>query len=306
MKLPRPTVTVWAALALATVATGGLLTFIDTSQADDDPRGDDGPPIVAAARGRIEVEGGLLRVLATRDGVVRDVSVVEGQHIAASDVLARLDARDAELALVAAEAAVEEAKARQTALENRRVVRLRQLDRVRRAAKEQAVSPQALDDEEAAMSALMGDLRSADAGVALAGAKRDAARAELERRQIRSALSGRVARRAVKPGDVVSAAALTEMFVIIPDAPLVVRAEIQETFVRQVEPGMAAEIVAETDERVRATGRVIRVGGYLDTRRASESATERADVRVADSLLEIDMPETFLIGQRVYVRFRTN
>ena len=113
-----------------------------------------------------------------------------------------------------------------------------------------------------------------------------------------------MARRAVKPGDTVFAAAATEMFVVIPDAPLIVRAEIQESFVRLVKPGMAAEIVGESDERTSAPGRVLRVGTYLDNRRAAEGATERADVRVADGVLTIERPEAFLIGQRVYVRFR--
>lgn len=305
MKLSRFATAASVVLALSFAATSGILMFTDSSQADAEPPGDGGPPIVAAARGRVEIEGGLSRILATRDGQVQDVLVAEGQRVAAGEVLARLDARDAEFAAAAAEAGLQEAKARQAALESRRAVQARLLERLRRAAKEQAISPQALDEAEAAMAALTGELRSAEAAVALAAARRDGARYERERRQIRSALPGRVARRSVKPGDVVSANALTEMFVIIPDAPLVVRAEIQENFVRQVKPGMTAEIVSESDERTSTPGKVIRVGAFLDNRRSGESATERVDVRVAESILRIDAPDAFLIGQRVYVRFRS-
>lgn len=303
MKLPSLAAAASIALVLA-VAAAGIVMLTDSSQADADAQPAGNSPIVAAARGRIDVDGGVLRVLAMRDGSVTEVLVSEGQHVEAGEVLARLDADAVGFTAAAAEAALQEAKARQGALEARKAVQTRLLDRLRRAAKEQAVSPQALDEAEAAMAALAGEWRSAASGTALATAKRDAARYEVERRQVRAALAGRVARRSVKPGDVVSATALTEMFVLIPDAPHVVRAEIQENFVRLVKPGMTADIVSESDERISTVGKVVRIGNFLDTRRSSESGTERADVRVAESILQIENPDAFLIGQRVYVRFR--
>lgn len=96
---------------------------------------------------------------------------------------------------------------------------------------------------------------------------------------------------------------MTDLFVIIPDTPRIVRAEIQENFVRLVKPGMVADIVFESDERIGTAGKVVRVGRFLDARRTGESGTERADVRVAESILEIESPEALLIG-RVHVRFR--
>ncbi|SIR50815.1 HlyD family efflux transporter periplasmic adaptor subunit [Bosea sp. TND4EK4] len=304
MKLPPLAAAASVALALA-IAAAGVVMLTDSSQADADAQPAGVSPIIAAARGRVDIDGGLSRVLATRDGSVKEVLVTEGQHVEAGEVLARLDADAAEFAAAAAEAALQEAKARQVALEARKAVQTRLLDRMRRAAKEQAVSPQALDEAEAAMATLQGELRSAAAGTSLATARRDAARYEVERRQVRTALAGRVARRSIKPGDVVSAAALTEMFVIIPAAPHVVRAEIQENFVRLVKPGMTADIVSESDERISTAGKVVRIGSFLDARRAGESGTERADVRVAESILQIDNADAFLIGQRVYVRFHS-
>lgn len=88
----------------------------------------------------------------------------------------------------AAEAALQEAQARRGALEARKAVQMRLLDRLRRAAKEQAVSPQAVDEAEAAMATLTGEWSSAVAMTALATAKRDAARYEVERRQVRARL----------------------------------------------------------------------------------------------------------------------
>lgn len=303
MKLARFATVAPIVLALTFSVTTGVLMLTDSSQADVEPQ-TDAPRVIAAARGRVEIEGGLSRILATLDGQVESVLVEEGQRVEAGSVLAKLVSRDAMFSAAAAEAGLKEATARQAALEVRRTMQARLLERTRRAAKEQAVSAQALDEAEAAMATLTGDLRSAEAAVALATAKRDGALYDLERRQIRAPLAGRIARRSVKAGDVVSAAALTEMFVVIPDAPLIVRAEIQESLVRLVKPGMVADIVAESDERINATGRILRVGAFLDNRRPGEGATERADVRVAESIVQLDRPEAFLMGQRVYVRFR--
>ena len=303
MKLPPLATAASVALALA-VAAAGIVMLTDSSQADAETQPAVLAPVIAAARGRVDVDGGLSRVVAMRDGLVQEVLASEGQHVEAGQVLARLDAEASEFSAAAAEAALQEAQARRGALEARKAVQMRLLDRLHRAAKEQAVSPQAVDEAEAAMATLTGEWRSAVAMTALATAKRDAARYEVERRQVRAALPGRVARRSVKPGDAVSATAMTELFVIIPDTPRIVRAEIQENFVRLVKPGMVADIVSESDDRIGTAGRVVRIGSFLDARRTGESGTERADVRVAESILEIESPEALLIGQRVYVRFR--
>jgi RND family efflux transporter MFP subunit len=302
MKLARFATVAPVVLALTFSATTGILMLTDSSQADVEPP--TAPRVIAAARGRIEIEGGLSRILATLDGQIESVLVEEGQRVEAGSVLAKLVSRDAAFLAAAAEAALNEARARLAAFEGRQATQTRLLARMRRAAKEQAVSAQALDEAEAAMVMLMGDLKSAEAAVALATAKRDGAVYDLERRQIRAPLAGRVSRRSVKVGDIVSAANQTEMFVVIPDAPLIVRAEIQESLVRLVKPGMPAEIVAENDERISGEGRIVRVSASLDARRSGDVATERADVRVAEGIVQIDRPEAFLLGQRVYVRFR--
>lgn len=261
-------------------------------------------PVIAAARGRVEVEGGLSRVLAARDGIVREVRATEGQRVKAGEVLAMLDARAADIAVQAAQAELGEAQARLSAAQAKRDGLARHVERVRRAAKAQAVPLQALDEAEVGLAGAAAEARMAEAGAALAAARLDSARFELDQRQVRTAQDGQVVRRSVKRGDTVSAAAMTELFVIMPDAPLVVRAEIQEQFVRQVTAGLEVEIVSESDEHLTTVGRVLRVGQFLDTRRSSENVAERVDVRVADCIISLDAPGAFLVGQRVYVRFK--
>ncbi|WP_148667847.1 biotin/lipoyl-binding protein, partial [Mizugakiibacter sediminis] len=76
--------------------------------------GADAPPApryAAMARGRIDVESGVLRLAARADGVVARVLVEEGQHVQANQPLLQLDAGAAQNAVAEAEAAVAEAEA---------------------------------------------------------------------------------------------------------------------------------------------------------------------------------------------------
>lgn len=301
------TLLVAGSLGLLLVLTlgAGLAALLSPAASEPDPAAALAQsPVIAAARGRVEVEGGLSRILAARDGVVREVRVADGQRVRAGEVLAVLDERAADFAVQVAEAEQGEAQARLAAAQAKRDGQARQVERLRRAAKAQAIAPQALDEAEAGLAGAGADALMAEAGVAVATTRLGIARFERDQRQIRSALDGQVVRRAVKCGDTVSAAALTEMFVIMPDAPVVVRAEIQEQFVRQITPGLEAEIVSESDERVTTVGRVLQVGQVLDTRRSSENVAERVDVRVADCIVSLEGSGAFLVGQRVYVRFK--
>src|SRR5512147_761862 len=56
------------------------------------------PQFAAIARGRVDVEGGLVRVLAPRDGVIAELPVKAGDAVKQGDVIAAIDAHQAELA----------------------------------------------------------------------------------------------------------------------------------------------------------------------------------------------------------------
>ena len=50
-------------------------------------------PAVVVARGLVDVDGGLIQIAASRDGVVREVLTEEGQSVKRDAVLARIDDR---------------------------------------------------------------------------------------------------------------------------------------------------------------------------------------------------------------------
>lgn len=60
------------------------------------------PAYLAVARGRIDVEGGLLKLGVSRDGVVAEIKVLEGEQVKKGQLLATLDSELAQLAVSAA------------------------------------------------------------------------------------------------------------------------------------------------------------------------------------------------------------
>ena len=50
-------------------------------------------PYIAMARGAVDVEGGLIRITAERDGVIKQVSAEDGDIVKAGQVLALMDER---------------------------------------------------------------------------------------------------------------------------------------------------------------------------------------------------------------------
>ncbi|MBU2153813.1 MAG: biotin/lipoyl-binding protein, partial [Alphaproteobacteria bacterium] len=69
------------------------------------------PPTVAVAKGVVEAQGGLLRVLAPRDGLIVSAPAEEGAAVSAGQVLAQVDDRQARLMLDAATADLGERRA---------------------------------------------------------------------------------------------------------------------------------------------------------------------------------------------------
>ena len=80
---------------------------------------DSSPPIAATpaaaytavARGRVDVEGGLLNLGMARDGVLSTVPVHEGDQVKQGQLLATLDTEPAQLAVSAAQTQLQQAQA---------------------------------------------------------------------------------------------------------------------------------------------------------------------------------------------------
>lgn len=286
--------------ALVTLALGGC------SRPGRAPAADAAPvqsAYLAIARGQVDVEGGLIRVVAARDGRIDEVKVEDGDTVHQGDVLALLDARAARIGVGVAEATVEQAQAQVGVLKARVAPTRLQQQRVGEAAGAGAATGQAADDAASALAVLQAEIGAAEAAVKLARQQLDAARAELDARVVKAPVAGRIVRRSVHVGDVVSAQSGTELFQLLPDRPRIVRAELNEAYVDLIKPGMQAEVVRDSDQGEAVPARVLRVGEMFGPSRLTDDPVERAGAHDVECVLQLQGSE-FRIGQRVLVRFK--
>ncbi|MEO6688265.1 MAG: HlyD family efflux transporter periplasmic adaptor subunit [Dokdonella sp.] len=258
---------------------------------------------LAMARGQIDVEGGLVRVVAARDGRVAEVNVEEGETVKQGDALALLDQRQARIGVGIAQASFAQAQAQVDVLKARLRPAQMQSARAAEAAAAGAATGQSADDASAALAVLKAEIGAGDAAVRLAREHLDAAHAELDAAAISAPTAGRIVRRSVHVGDVLSAQSPTELFQLLPDRPLIVRAELNEAYVDLVKPGMQAEVVRDSDQGSAVSARVLRVGEVFGPSRLTDDPVERAGAHDVECVLLLEHPD-FRIGQRVLVRFK--
>lgn len=257
---------------------------------------------IAMARGQVDVEGGLIRVVAPRDGRVEEVRVEDGDVVRQGDVLARLEQRQARTAVGVTEAGVAQANAQLGVLKAKLAPTAQAAQRAAAAATAGAASGQAADDAGTALAVLKAEIAVAEAAVKAAHAHLDEARAELDAHTITAPAAGRIVRRSVHVGDAVSAQAATELFQLLPDRPRIVRAELNEAYVDLVKPGMRAEVVRDTDQGTPVAAEVLRVGEVFGPSRLTDDPVERAGAHDVECVLRLD-GGAFRVGQRVLVRF---
>lgn len=258
---------------------------------------------LAMARGQVDVEGGLVRVVAARDGRIDAVRADDGDVVAQGDTLAVLDQQQAKIGLASAEAKLAQAQAQVGVLNARLPQARQQAQRLGEAAAAGAATGQSADDAGGALAVLKAELVAAEAAVRLAQQQVAEAHAEIDARVVKAPVAGRVVRRSVHVGDVVAAQSGSELFQLLPDRPRIVRAELNETYVDLVKPGMLAEVVRDSDQGPAVPARVLRVGEVFGPSRLADDPLERAGAHDVECVLQLE-GGGFRIGQRVLVRFK--
>jgi RND family efflux transporter MFP subunit len=256
---------------------------------------------VAIARGRVDVLGGLVHIAAPRDGIVAELLKTVGDNVKAGDALVVLDTKQARIALDAAKAELHAATAQGDLLRTKQPALEQRAARVAEAAAAGAATDQAADDAKQALAELDAEIAVADANIETVKQKIRQAEYEIDARTLRAPVAGRITARFTHIGDVVSPSS-GELIELLPDAPRIVRAELNEGFVNKVGVGMNAEISSETDPGKPQTARVIRIGEVFGPSKLNESTQEATDTRDVECILEL--PNNDLkVGQRVQVRF---
>jgi HlyD family secretion protein len=257
---------------------------------------------VASAKGRIDIEGGVVKLAARRDGIVQKVLVEEGESVKSGQLLAVLDDEQARLSANLADAETEQARRALPILAIRLAATRREEARLAPLAPDQLVTKQEMDQARDQVKLVQAEISASEAALQVASRRLEVARYEIEQRTVRAPLDGQIVRRQARPGDGVSTLNVTPMFVFAPDAPRIVRAELEERFLTAVKPGQSAQVVIEADERQVFRAKVIRLARVVGMRSPSDDPGEKQDARVAECVLSIDAPN-LLIGQRVIVRF---
>lgn len=258
---------------------------------------------IAAAKGRVDIEGGVIRLAARRDGIIEQVMVEEGDPVRAGQAIALLDSQQARLGVELARAEVSQAQKAVATIRLKLASAEREERRLAPLADERIAPRQEQDRAHDEVLILKSELGGAEAAVDVARSRLRSAESEIEQRIVRAPLDGQIVRRQARPGDGVSTLNVTPLFLFAPNAQRIVRAELEERFLAQVHPGQSAEVLLEADEATKFEAKVLRLGRVVGARTPSDDPAEKVDVRVVECVLSIDAPN-LLIGQRVIVRIR--
>lgn len=263
-----------------------------------------GPAYLAYAKGKVDVEGGLVRLASARDGIVTSVLVKEGNVVKQGTLLATIDDRESILKQAAGEAEVAETRAQLPGLELRQRSAERDRARLARLMKQDVASQAQWEQADDLVSQLESEKALLDARLHLGEAHLATARHEVEQHQIRAPQDGIILRLLVHPGEGVSTQSVTPLLLFKPDSPFIVRVELDARFVAVVHPGDEVEIMSEDDESTVSQGKILSIGQIFGMQQLSGDANERADQRMVECIVSLG-DHTFRIGQRVMVRTRS-
>ncbi|MFY8019005.1 MAG: HlyD family efflux transporter periplasmic adaptor subunit, partial [Inhella sp.] len=92
------------------------------------------------------------------------------------------------------------------------------------------------------------------------------------------------------------------LFLFAPEAPFIVRADVEERWLKQLRIGQAAQVELEAEAGKSIPAQVVRIAPVVGQRPPGDDPAERQDVRVAEVVLALEV-DSLRIGQRVIVRF---
>ncbi|GAA6142399.1 HlyD family efflux transporter periplasmic adaptor subunit [Hydrogenophaga sp. 5NK40-0174] len=261
------------------------------------------PTYTASAKGRVDVEGGVIRLAARHDGIIEKVLVEEGERVRARQLLATLDDELTRRSLALASHETREIEMQAKAARVSLQAAAREVSRLEPLAAKLLVPRQELDQAHDTHAHAKATWQAAEAAIQTARARQSLAEQAMEERKIVAPLAGRIIQRNARPGNGVSTLNVTPLFLFVPDAPRIVRAELEEQYLDAVTLGQDAHITLEAKPEKTWHGKVTRIGHVVGERTPSDDPTERQDNRVLEVVLTLERADALLIGQRVIVRF---
>ena len=260
---------------------------------------------VAVARGKIDVEGGLLELTSAAPGVVQQLLIKEGQTVQKGQVVMQLDDAASRADLAVAESEFQLAQTRLKARQERLPMLKTTLTRWQAAAKQGAADLQNVDEATQAVRAAQSEADIAAAETNVAKRKVEQLRALQQRHELRAPEAATVVRMAAHVGSMVQPG--SNVAVLLPQRPLIVRAEVNESFIASIREGMKAQVVTDGDGSAAKlefpSATVQRISPVYGVARLQDD-TQRGPVRVVEAVLVFDQsPVNAKVGQNVRVSF---
>lgn len=250
------------------------------------------PAPVAMARGRIEVQGGLLQLSTAQDGQVEALLVQEGQAVRRGQVLLRLSATAAQAEASVAQAELQLADARVGARSQHLPALRRTAARLAEASAAGAAEPQRAEDAAQALRDAESDLAVARAEAAVSRQRLAQLRSQQARLELRAPEDGTVVRVSTQVGQrLLASAGDPAAITVLPHRPLVVRAEVNQSYAAALKVGLRATVTTDGDATPAAlpAARVVRISPVLGAARLQDDA-QRGPVRVVECVLDFDTP----------------
>lgn len=286
------------ALALAGCSAGGDHPAASAAAAEQ---------WLAVARGKVDVEGGMVLVASRADGVVETVAVKQGDAVKQGQPLAMLDPRAAKIAVATARAGVGQAQAQLDELRIALGQAGQRAPRIAAAAKAGAASGEAAEQAHDAVASLKAKQAAAQAALDAAKQQLASAQLNLDAATLRAPVAGVVVQRRVAIGQTVSASSGQPLFELLPDRPHVIHAQIDADAAGAIHAGMRAEVVRDSGSGPVYEATVVWVGQVLQPAGLTQDPLERALANDVDCTLELAPAKRgeapLRIGQRVLVRF---
>lgn len=268
-----------------------------------------GPRELAMARGKIEVQGGLLEVMAPLDGTIESLAVKEGDSVRRGQVLLKLAPEQAHLDVALAQAELRLVQARQRAQASRLPAARQFAQRTAEAARAGALDPQRAEDALQAQRDIESAAGVFEAEAAVSRQKLAQAQLTVQRQTLSAAVDASVLRLNVQTGARVSAQASRPVMVLLPRRPLIVRAELNESYLAAIKPGSRASVSIDIDgpngtPPAPLAAHVVRLGEAYGSSRLDDDVAARNNLRVVDCFLEFDaVPSGVRLSQNVRVSF---
>lgn len=259
---------------------------------------------VAMARGRIDVQGGLIHLGAEGGGVVTQLPAIEGANVQKGALLLAQNNAVANSNVEVAEARLALAK-QQQATATHRLTQLRaKSSRLNAAASQGAIDDSIADDAQQQYLNAQADAQQASGSLSVAQSELNAAKAQNAQLALRAPVSGTIVRVATQQGAYLDAGATA--MTLLPARPLIVRAELSAAFVNTVKPGMKASIVSDMDgatsQDTLPNAHVVNVSPvYVNA--TLQDSSQVGTAQVVDCILAFDSPAKARVGQNVMVTF---